>query len=194
MQQTTSTSPERGHSALPAVWSVLLIITGAIAIAVPMASSLGISMVLSWLVVVAGIFYLAHAFSVHSAGAAAWRVLIGVIYVAAGLYLVLHPAVSLASFTLLFAALFFAEGVLQIVAYSQLRTLTGHGHAWLLADGILTLLLGAFITLSWPYSALWVIGTIVGINLIVSGVARLFHFGATRGSEQHRHHPPMHHA
>jgi len=42
-----------------------------------------------------------------------------------------------------------------------------------LIDGIVTLLLGLMIYLQWPSSSAWVIGTLVGISLIISGVTRV---------------------
>jgi uncharacterized membrane protein HdeD (DUF308 family) len=42
-----------------------------------------------------------------------------------------------------------------------------------LIDGIITLLLGLMIYMQWPSSSAWAIGTLVGISLIFSGVARV---------------------
>jgi uncharacterized membrane protein HdeD (DUF308 family) len=79
--------------------------------------------------------------------------------------------VGVTSLTLLLATLFLVEGVLDIVLFFKMRHLQGAG--WVLTDGIVTLLLGAMIYLQWPSSSLWAIGTLVGISLIFSGVARV---------------------
>jgi uncharacterized membrane protein HdeD (DUF308 family) len=47
------------------------------------------------------------------------------------------------------------------------------GSTWLLFDGIITLILSALIWSSWPSSAEWAIGTLLGINMLFSGAARL---------------------
>jgi uncharacterized membrane protein HdeD (DUF308 family) len=98
-------------------------------------------------------------------------VLVGLAYLFFGVYLIAHPAVGVASLTLVLATLFLIEGSLNIVLYFQVRAMQRAG--WFLLDGIITLILGLMIYLQWPSSSVWAIGTIVGISLIVSGVTRL---------------------
>jgi uncharacterized membrane protein HdeD (DUF308 family) len=43
----------------------------------------------------------------------------------------------------------------------------------LLVDGIVTLVLAVMIWRTWPSSAVWVIGTLVGISMLFSGITRL---------------------
>jgi uncharacterized membrane protein HdeD (DUF308 family) len=47
------------------------------------------------------------------------------------------------------------------------------GWGWILFDAIVTILLGALIWAHWPINSEWVVGTLVGISFIVSGVSRL---------------------
>jgi len=42
-----------------------------------------------------------------------------------------------------------------------------------LVDGVVTLVLGVLIYMQWPSSSAWAIGTLVGVSLIFSGVARV---------------------
>jgi uncharacterized membrane protein HdeD (DUF308 family) len=44
---------------------------------------------------------------------------------------------------------------------------------WLLLDGVITLILGLMIWRHWPSGSLWVIGLLVGINMIMTGTTRL---------------------
>jgi uncharacterized membrane protein HdeD (DUF308 family) len=83
-----------------------------------------------------------------------------------------------ASLTLLLASLFVIEGVLNIVLFVKMRP--SHGSSWLLVDGIITLLLGLLIYMQWPSSSAWAIGTLVGISMIFSGVARVMMSMAVR--------------
>jgi uncharacterized membrane protein HdeD (DUF308 family) len=55
--------------------------------------------------------------------------------------------------------------------FFQFRSLPGSG--WVLFDGIATLLLGFMIVYPWPSSSAWALGTLVGINLLISGFTRL---------------------
>ena len=65
----------------------------------------------------------------------------------------------------------FVEGVLDLTPRFRLRTTPGK--AWLLLDGIVTLILAAMIWRTWPSSAAWVIGTLAGISMFFSGISRL---------------------
>jgi len=67
---------------------------------------------------------------------------------------------------------------MQILAYFSLRALPGS--RWILFDGFVTLLLGLMIGLSWPSGSGWAIGTLVGINFLLSGCTRLGYAGTAR--------------
>jgi uncharacterized membrane protein HdeD (DUF308 family) len=158
--------------------AVAMIVLGFLAVLLPFATGIGISILVGWIIVFSGFAYLAYAFAARGAGAFLWRTLVGVAYVIGGFYLAFHPGIALESLTLLVAAIFLAEGMLQLVVFVQFRALPGSG--WLLFDGIVTLLLAYVIWRPWPASSTWAIGTIVGINLIVSGFTRLMYSVAAR--------------
>lgn len=159
-------------------WAVLMIVLGFLAVALPLATGIGVSMLVSWIVVFGGFVYLAYAFAAKGAGAFLWRMLIGIVYIVGGFYLAFHPGLALASLTLVLAAILFAEGVLDIIVFFQFRSLSGSG--WVLLDGIATLFLGIVIGYPWPFSSAWAIGILVGINLIMSGFTRLMYSVAAR--------------
>jgi len=83
----------------------------------------------------------------------------------------MNPLVGLASLTLALAVYLSVEGVLEFILSFRLRPLPGSG--WLLFDGIITLILAIMIWKTWPSSSEWVIGTLVGISMLFSGISRL---------------------
>jgi len=83
----------------------------------------------------------------------------------------INPVAGLASLTLALAVYLLFEAVLELVLSFRLRPLPGSG--WLLLDGIVTLILAILIWRSWPSSSAWAIGTLVGISMLFSGIARL---------------------
>ena len=83
----------------------------------------------------------------------------------------MHPLLGVLSLTLVLAMFLLFEGVMEIVLYFNIRGLRHSG--WVLFDGIITLILGALIWAHWPSTAVWVIGTLVGISLMFSGISRL---------------------
>ena len=164
----------------PIGWAILLIIVGFFALALPFEAGIAIAIVVAVLVIVAGIAHLAGTFAARTTGGFFWRLLVGCAYLIAGVYLLLNPKLSLVSLTLALAVLFFVEGIFHIVTYFQIRSAPGSG--WLLFDGIVTLILAVMIWRSWPASAVWAVGTIVGINLLMSGFTRLMYSRAVRAN------------
>jgi len=114
---------------------------------------------------------LIHAFQSKGIGSTLWKVVVAILYVIVGIYFLLNPLLGVASFTLAIAIFFVAEGVLDLVIYFQNRT--GSGAGWILVNGIITLILGIMVWRQWPSSSLWLIGTLVGISMIMTGTARL---------------------
>lgn len=168
----------RSASTWSVFWGVLLIILGVLAIAYPLLAAVAASTVLAWFITLAGIVHIIVAFHAHGAGSVIWRLLVGVAYLFLGLYLIMHPLLGVASFTLLLAILFFIEGVFNIILFFRLRSLGGS--VWLLFDGIITLVLGLMIYMQWPGSALWAIGVLVGVSMITSGISRIMFSLAAR--------------
>jgi len=164
----------------PMGWAILLIIVGFFALALPFEAGIAIAIVVAVFVILAGIAHLAGSFAARTTGAFFWRLLVGCAYLIAGVYLVVHPKLSLVSLTLALAVLFFVEGVFHLVTYFQIRSAPGSG--WILFDGIVTLILAIMIWRSWPASAVWAVGTIVGVNLLMSGFTRMMYSRAVRAN------------
>ena len=162
----------------PMGWAIFLIIVGFFALALPFEAGIAIAIVVAVLVILAGIAHLAATFAARTTGGFFWRLLVGCAYLIAGVYLLVNPKLSLVSLTLALAVLFFVEGIFHLVAYFQIRSAPGSG--WILFDGIVTLILAVMIWRSWPASAVWALGTIVGINLLMSGFTRLMYSRAVR--------------
>jgi uncharacterized membrane protein HdeD (DUF308 family) len=153
------------------LWGISLVVLGILAVGSPLVAAVAVNVVIAWLVVLAGAAHLVLAFHAHGAGSFLWKLLVGLAYVVFGAYLIVHPALGVASLTLVLASLFLIEGALDIVLFFKMRTL--RGSTWILLDGIITLLLGLMIYIQWPSSSAWAIGTLVGVSMIISGVARV---------------------
>lgn len=151
--------------------SVLMIVAGFLAIAVPVAAGITVNLLVGWLLVFSGVAHLVFAWHTRTAGGMVWELLMGLLYAFVGAYLLFRPVAGLASLTLALAIYLFAEGVLELILSFRLRPMSGSG--WLLFDGIITLILAVMIWRTWPSSTEWVIGTLVGISMLFSGISRL---------------------
>jgi uncharacterized membrane protein HdeD (DUF308 family) len=176
-------------SGMSLVLSVLLIIFGLLAIALPLASSIGIAIVVGWLAIFAGITQVVHAFQSKGIGHIVWKLAVAVFYLAAGAYLLAFPALGVAGLTLVLGIFLFAEGVADVIAYFAARK--SGASAWVLLDGIVTLVLGFMIWNRWPLSSLWVIGTFVGISMVMTGITRLMMALAVRKLASHVSESPL---
>jgi uncharacterized membrane protein HdeD (DUF308 family) len=151
--------------------SILMIVAGLLAIAVPMAAGIAIDVLIAWLLVFSGAFHLVFSWHARTAGVLLWELLVGLVYVFVGIYLLMHPAAGLASLTIALAIYLFAEAFLEFALGVALRPVAGSG--WLFFDGLITLILAVMIWRTWPSSTGWVIGTLVGISMLFSGASRL---------------------
>ncbi len=180
MAQNSPVEMVRKASGWSIAWGVLLIVFGMLAIASPFVAAVAVSAVIAWLIVLAGVVHIVLAFHAHGAGSMIWKLLVGIAYLCFGAYLIMHPVLGVASLTLLLASLFLIEGILEVVLFFKMRPLKGS--SWMLLDGVITLLLGLLIYMQWPSSSLWAIGTLVGISMIISGIARVAMSVAVRGA------------
>ena len=171
MAQNTPVELVRHASTVSILWGVLLIVFGTVAIGSPFLAAVAVNVVVAWLIVLAGAVHLMLAFHAHGAGSMIWKLLVGIAYLFFGAYLIMHPVLGVVSLTLILASLFLIEGILDIVLFFKIRPT--QRSTWVLVDGIITLLLGLMIYTQWPSSSAWAIGTLVGISMIFSGVARV---------------------
>jgi uncharacterized membrane protein HdeD (DUF308 family) len=170
MNANKTTGAIREATGWSIAWGILMFACGILAIALPLASSIGIAIILAWLILFAGVWHLIFAFQTRGVGAVLWQILLALLYGVIGLYMLMNPLLGVFSLTLVLATFLLIEGVLETMFYFQLRGIQHSG--WILFDGIVTLILGILIWAQWPSSAVWVIGTLVGVSLIFSGISR----------------------
>jgi uncharacterized membrane protein HdeD (DUF308 family) len=171
MAQEISILTGRPGSTASIIWGVVLVILGVLAIGSPLLAAVAVDVAIAWLIVFGGIVHIVIGFHSHGAGSVIWKLLVGLAYLAFGTYLIFRPLLGVASLTLVLAALFVIEGILNIIMYFKMRPL--HGSIWVLVDGIITLFLGGIIYWQWPLSSAWAIGLVVGVSMMVSGMARI---------------------
>jgi uncharacterized membrane protein HdeD (DUF308 family) len=151
--------------------SVLMIAAGVLAIASPLAAGYAVNLVVGLLLIFSGCAHLVFAWYTQGAGGFFWELLLGILYIGIGVYLLMHSSAGLTALTIALAIYLFLEAILEFVLGFTLRPLPGTG--WLIFDGIITLILAVMIWRTWPANTPWLIGTLVGISMLFSGVTRL---------------------
>jgi uncharacterized membrane protein HdeD (DUF308 family) len=153
------------------VLSVLMIVAGFLAIAIPAIAGIAVNLLVGWMLVFSGGAHLVYAWQTRHNRGFVWELLLGVLYFFVGGYLLINPILGLVSLTLALSFYLWMEGVLEFVLSYLLRSMPGAG--WLLFDGIVTVILAFMIWRTWPWSTEWAIGTLVGVSMLFSGVSRL---------------------
>ena len=149
------------------VLGIVLWLAGLAAIAFPFLSTIAAKIALGWIFLVSGVVMVAHAFS-----AGEWRgfllnLLIGILYVIGGGYLAFLPFAGILTLTILVAALFLTDGLLEAIMAFSIRPQEGWG--WVLVSSLAAVAVGVLIALHLPSSATWAIGALVGIKMIFAG-------------------------
>jgi uncharacterized membrane protein HdeD (DUF308 family) len=152
-------------------FGVLLIILGLIALMSPFIAGVAVAVMLGWLLILGGIAHLVVSWHLRRAGGMVWELLIGLAYIAIGIYLLYQPVVGLVALTAFLGTYLLIKGIFEIIMWFRIRHLRGSG--WVLFDAIVSLLLAVLIWMHLPYSATWVIGTLVGFGILFSGISRL---------------------
>jgi uncharacterized membrane protein HdeD (DUF308 family) len=151
--------------------AVLFIVLGIFAIIEPGVASLGVTLLVGWLLIIGAVGHLIAAFKGGGAKQVIFQLLIAVVYFIGGIYFLTHPILAVSTLTLLLAGVILAEGVLEIISYFRMK---GEGASgWVLFNGIVTILLACLIWFQWPSSTVWAIGILVGVNLLMTGITRL---------------------
>jgi len=120
--------------------------------------------------IVAGGFEIVHAFWTKGWGAFIWQIVLGALYVAFGLALLSQPVSGALILTFALGLMLFASGVVRVLLSFRHW---GEGGWLMLISGIVGVLAGLVVLSGWPVTGLWVLGFLLGIDLIVHGVAWL---------------------
>jgi uncharacterized membrane protein HdeD (DUF308 family) len=150
---------------------IVFIILGVLAIAEPAVAGLAVTIFVGWFLIFGAVAHAVGAFGGGGAGRVIWQVIVAVVYFAGGMYFVTHPLLGLGTLTLFLAIILVAEALVEVAAYFATRGVPGSG--WRLVNAVVTLLLGGLIWSNWPSSSVWAIGTLVGVNLLMTGFSRL---------------------
>jgi len=160
------------------VLGVLMIIAGIVAMLAPWEAGLVIALVVGWSAIFNGFVQIAFGIRTHGGWHILLEVILGIIYIIAGIYLLVHPRAGLLALTLILACFLLVYGIFALVLAFQIRPRGGWG--WVLFDAIVTILLGILIWAHWPWNSAWVVGTLFGISIFVSGITRVMMSFAVR--------------
>ncbi len=151
------------------IGGALIALLGVLAIVYPFVTGVSISVFLGAALVVGAVIHVAHAFSAGGWKGTLWQIVLALVYLVAGILFLTDPVLGLMSLTLVLIAYFLIDGVVEIVMGLRLR---GEPRwAWMVASGVISLVLAALIWAGLPSSAVWAVGLLFGVSLLTTGIS-----------------------
>lgn len=148
---------------------LVFIAAGVLAIALPHIASLAVEVFLGWLLAATGLVGLLNALFGKQRPGYLWDALAGLLGLVAGILLLVYPLQGTVTLTLILSIFFVVEGLAKIV--SGLTNRHAGGWGWVVFNGICGVVLGLLIWTALPEASAWVLGLLVGINLLLFGIA-----------------------
>ena len=146
---------------------ILFIVGGVFAFATPFLAGIVVATIVGVIIALTGIAQIIQAWRMQSWGGFAWQLIIGVVLLVGGVSIYLNPVSGLITLTLLAAVMFVVKGIFQLVLGFRLRPHDGWG--WIVASGVIAVIVGVLIYIQWPMSSGYALGTLAGISLAFTG-------------------------
>ncbi len=150
---------------------VILIILGVCAIASPYATSLAVNIFVGWLFIFSGISQLIYAFQSRGFGPFILKLILSGLYFGIGVVLLRDPLAGALSLALTIGIFLLVDGICRVIMAFELKPLPQWG--WVLANGMIMIVLGILVGAEWPIDAPWAIALFVGLGLISTGLSTL---------------------
>ena len=181
MTSTSSThSLGSGLSNLSSKWGwavalgIALILCGIVALLSLIVATAVAVIWIGVMMITAGVVEIAHGYKMKGWGRSILWMVTGALYIIGGFFAVVDPLPASIVLTLILAIALIIIGCVRTWMGFQLK---GEGHkGWVILSGVLTLLFGVVILIHWPYSGLYALGIILGVDLIQTGAGWL-HLG-----------------
>ncbi|MBQ4613447.1 MAG: DUF308 domain-containing protein [Akkermansia sp.] len=159
-----------GNTWVVSILAVLELVLGFILLGFPLILGASAVWVGGFVLLIAGVLRFVHVFSYGYNRW--WNLLTAILYLFTGGVMMYYTGQSLAMLTLLIGVALLVGGTVRlVVAFSMLKS---PGSTWRFFNAIISLILGGMVVYGWPDSSLWLIGTIIAVEMIFSGWTLLF--------------------
>jgi uncharacterized membrane protein HdeD (DUF308 family) len=167
-----------GSAAAPGkagVWfiveGVLLILLGVLAAALPAFAGLAAGLTFGWVLVACGVLGFVGLIAARGGAHPVWSVISALVALVAGALVVWSPLAGVLGLALLIAAYLIVDGAASIAQAFDQRRRTRRGWGWLIASGVISLVLAGFIVFLRPVGDAVLVGIVVAVDLIFGGIA-----------------------
>ena len=165
----TELEPLRAKSGWIIALGIVYVIAGAVALGSVVLATVSTVLVVGIMMLIGGAAEVVSAFQVKTWGKFLLWLSLGILYVIAGFVTFENPLLAAAFLTLLLGLSLSVSGIMRILLGFSMRQ--GAPWPWVFLSGAITLLLGAVILAHWPISSLYILGLLLGIDLIFAGMS-----------------------
>src|ERR1700722_6935033 len=150
----------------------IMALLGIAAIAFPIFSTLAATLLVGWALLISGVAMFISSFWIHGTGPFFGANLFGLLSTAAGVFLLFNPLAGAVALTLVVGGMFIFQGGSEIMFAMEMRPASG----WvgMLLSGIASIALAIIIVSGWPGISLVVLGLLLGINFLTTGLGYIF--------------------
>ncbi len=175
MSNIASTRSVSENETLRAKWGwivalgVIYSVAGLIALGSVLTATVASVFIVGIMMLIAGVAEVINAFQVKTWGKFLFWVLLGILYIVAGFVTFENPLLAAALLTLLLACALIVSGIMRIILGFSMKR--GMPWIWVVLSGVVTFLLGLIILNHWPVSSLYILGLLLGIDLVFAGAS-----------------------
>jgi uncharacterized membrane protein HdeD (DUF308 family) len=138
----------------------------------PVAGSLAVTFVTGGVFLALGVVETIAAIQMRGSQGFLWKLVVALATVLTGVLLLANPLAGMVALTIVVGAAFGAMGVAKIILSLRMRPRAGWG--WMLASGLVSLALAIIIFADFPASAATILGILLAVELIQTGIALMF--------------------
>jgi uncharacterized membrane protein HdeD (DUF308 family) len=151
---------------------VFLVIAGVLALVFPYIASVTLVLLVAWILIVSGVLQAIGLIGAKDVPHFWLQLISAALAIVIGVMLLRNPNAGLLVMTILLIVFFIVEGFSKIIFALNIRPVTGW--VFVLLSGVIGILLGAYLWSNMPLSSEWVLGVLLGIQLICEGAALTF--------------------
>ncbi len=150
--------------------SAVMVAAGVLALLFPAFASAGLLALLGWLLVISGLVQVISLWGATQVPYFWLQLVTLTLEILVGYLLITRPEAGLVAVTFLMLVLFLISGIARVVFALMIRPM--QDWIWVLASGFVAILCAAILFASLPEAATWLLGVLLGIELIAIGGAQ----------------------
>lgn len=152
-------------------WSVILgismIVLGLFTIAFSVFTTFVSVLFMGIVLFLRGVFEVVESFLTYRNEHFWQRLLIGILSLGVGIFLIGRPVIGAATLTILIASFLIVIGLYRAIGSAIIKP---HNWEWIMLSGILSVVLGFLIWSEWPAATFWLIGLLIGVEILSRGI------------------------